>query len=279
MLKSLTFVFLLQALSLVFAESRIKLLIPFYVDPESQNDPQYASVGAASSKITVVSIINPSDGPGDSPLPSEFVGAFKNLKITNLKSNTGSYMIGYVRTGIGARPMSEIKSDVAKYASWPASYRPNGIFFDEVGSSSNLLGFYQELYNYTKTLFGSSAKVFTNPGVNYPVTYLCSTSTKANPSNNVCTGKRATDTGVTFEDVYTNWSGYTVSSYAKSVSSSQIAMLVHSCASVSDMKKAIDKAAATNVGYVFVTNEVLPDPWGVLPSYFNDEVNYIATYG
>lgn len=262
----LTFLF-----SITLADSKIKLLIPLYIDPTGPNDKNYAAVGAASSKITVVSIINPNNGPAN--LDSDWSGALTKLKQANTNSNTGSYTVGYVYTKMGSRSISSVKADIKKYASWPATYRPNGIFFDEMSDSKAKLSYYQEIYNYTKQQFGESSKVFGNPGYNFPKEYLCSGGSLS--ANNVCTGKRAIDTGITFESFYSDWKSFKVSSYASTVDRNQLGVLIHTCLA-GNLKAAIDKVVNSNAGFVYITNDKMDNPWDTLATFFTDEINYIA---
>ena len=59
---------------------------------------------------------------------------------------------------------------------------------------------------------------------------------------------------------------------------SELAMLAYEASSVAQMKSTIDKSVASNIGYVYVTDRTLnSNPWDGLPSYFEQEVDYIAT--
>ncbi len=40
----------------------------------------------------------------------------------------------------------------------------------------------------------------------------------------------------------------------------------------SDASAALSRAAANGAGWVFVTDGMDPNPWGALPSYFDDEL-------
>ncbi len=41
------------------------------------------------------------------------------------------------------------------------------------------------------------------------------------------------------------------------------------------MKRSLRRAAQLKVGYVFITDDVLPNPYDRLPSYWDDEVNLV----
>lgn len=271
-------ILLVYVSSVVLAETKLKLLVPFYIDPTGgQSNKKVVALANATKYITVVAILNPDNGPVPvAILDSDSINAFKYLKQANKNSNTNSYMVGYVYTRVGKRAIATVKAEIDMYASWPEAYRPSGIFFDEVSSSVKQLSYYQQLYSYVKQKFGSSAKVFTNPGVNFPKEYLCSV---AMGSNNICNGQRATDTGITFEDVYSNWQNFQVSSYASTYPRNSFALLVHSTNTEAQMKAAIDKANKANIGFVYVTNDVLDNPWDTLPKYQTSETDYVASFG
>lgn len=55
----------------------------------------------------------------------------------------GVQMIGYVYTSYGARPLTNVLADIAAYA---ASSNVSGIFLDKCANSTNLLGYYTQLY-------------------------------------------------------------------------------------------------------------------------------------
>lgn len=48
-------------------------------------------------------------------------------------------------------------------------------------------------------------------------------------------------------------------------------MLAHTTASAADMRAAIDLAIQRNIGFVYLTDDVLPNPWDTLPSFWQDE--------
>ncbi|CAG8972121.1 hypothetical protein HYALB_00008126 [Hymenoscyphus albidus] len=85
----------------------------------------------AHPKLNFTVIINPSSGPGSSPLPDssytpeiQKMNAFPNVRT-----------VGYVRTGYGSRNISEVLADVNTYSGWASNQSANiamhGIFFDE----------------------------------------------------------------------------------------------------------------------------------------------------
>ena len=56
----------------------------------------------------------------------------------------------------------------------------------------------------------------------------------------------------------------------------RVANLVYGVPSAGEMRRALVKAFRYNAGYVYVTNDVLSNPWDALPTYWADEVRAIA---
>ncbi|CAG8959326.1 hypothetical protein HYFRA_00013096 [Hymenoscyphus fraxineus] len=108
------------------------VLVPLYIYPISDRtyDPLHNAI-QAHPKLNFTVIINPSSGPGSSPLPdSSYTPEIQKL---NAFSNVRT--VGYVRTGYGSRNISEVLADVNTYSGWASNQSANiamhGIFFDE----------------------------------------------------------------------------------------------------------------------------------------------------
>jgi hypothetical protein len=52
-------------------------------------------------------------------------------------------------------------------------------------------------------------------------------------------------------------------------------MIVHSVPDCETAKSHIDLAVARNIGYVYVTDDTLDNPYDSLPTYWSCEVDYI----
>lgn len=274
MRKLLVLLFLTQQLSAglcLALNSNIKLLVPLFIDPNN-SDTRWKIIENASSQVNLITVIHPGNTTGQQPddHDSNYRSVLTNLKQTYTK-NGGSHLIGYIFTGNGTTPIDQVTKSIDAYFSWPESYRVDGIFLDEASENLTLLAYYQHIYNYTKSLFGNSSLVVTNTGINFPLDYICSSH-----ANKECVGLRATDIGVTFENTSDAWMNYTLNYYTKLISKSNLAVLVKNCSSSVDMKRAIDKAVNSNVGYVYVTDQL---DWGSLPRYFQEQVDYVASFG
>jgi hypothetical protein len=82
-----------------------------------------------------------------------------------------------------------------------------------------------------------------------------------------------TDLVLIFENTYSTFSSWSAPSWVKSsTASSRFGVLVYG-ASRSQVNSVIQSSQNNNVGYVYVTDDGLPNPWDTLPSYFSCELS------
>lgn len=107
-------------------------------------------------------IVNPDSGPGgaNTQPDTNYQGC-----LAQLKGNSNINFVGYVPTGNGSRSQSDVDADIATYAGWDSSYRPGGIFFDEVGTTSGLLSTYTAYAQTAKRSFGGNGYVSDGRGI------------------------------------------------------------------------------------------------------------------
>jgi hypothetical protein len=237
------FVFLV-ACKLAGAKAQLcqKMFIPAYFYPGS-----LWTQAISGAPIVDVMIMNPASGPGTSQ-NSDYVTAVNNAEAAGIK------VIGYVHTSYGARPMSEVLSEVDLYKQW---YGVSGIFLDEVSSSAANLPYYQNVSDYIRSTNGTYVAL--NPGTVPDQGYIS-----------------IGDTTVIFEGTYNTYKTWTPPSWVFSYPASKFTHLVYATSSSKNMKDAIlTKSKNRNAGYVYVTNDVLPNPWDTLPSYWSTELSYI----
>lgn len=106
-------------------------------------------------------IINPNSGPGaagSQPDATSYQGC-----IPQLKSHSNVKLVGYVPTQDGSRSNSKVNADVSTYAGWASAYSLDGIFFDEVNPTSNLLSKYTTFANTARQSFDSGEGLVSNP--------------------------------------------------------------------------------------------------------------------
>jgi len=231
------------------AHAALTAIVPAYFYPV--NNSPWDDLNAAASRIPVTAIMNPGSGPGNLQ-DSNYVNAVNNLR------TAGGKVIGYVPTSWGARSAVDVKADIDKYVNW---YNIDGIFFDEMTNTgtTSTLNHYQDLYDYVKAI-NPAWEVMGNPGTSTTESYLA---------------RPAADSLIVFESFATNYPGYTPSSWNFNHDPSAIGHLVHTTANEADMLNYLDLAVQRNAGQVYVTDDVLNNPWDTLPSFWDAEVTRI----
>jgi hypothetical protein len=242
-------------------------LVPAYFYPTWWQGSPWDDLNTAATQIPVEAIMNPASGPGPSA-NSDYQFAVGQLQAA------GGQVIGYIPTGYGAASADEILADVASYMEW---YGVDGVFLDEMGNQNGTLD-YAALYAAIKQMAaqaGTDLHVVGNPGSPFGTQSLLA----------------AADTLVIFEGPFANADpgGPSFKLYPKqgpyaglptwwmSEDRSQIANLVYDTATAYRMAASVTKAVSYNAGYVFVTNDQLPNPWDTLPPYWEDEVCLIRS--
>ncbi len=231
------------------AHAALTAIVPAYFYPTAGSP--WNDLNTAASRIPVTAIMNPGSGPGNIQ-DSNYVNAVNNLR------TAGGKVIGYVSTSWGARSSVDVKADIDKYVNW---YNLDGIFFDEMTNTGTTptLNHYQDLYDYVKAI-NPAWEVMGNPGTSTTETYLT---------------RPVADSLLVFESFATNYPGYTPSSWNFNHDPSTIGHLVHTTANEADMLSYLDLAVQRNAGQVYVTDDVLNNPWDTLPSFWDAEVTRI----
>ncbi|CAD5924697.1 hypothetical protein NO758_00888 [Planktothrix agardhii] len=263
-ISTLTVIFLLSSLLTVCSAkqpehlTQMQLLIPLYSYPTWYNSQTYfwPEVVKAAQKVPVTAVINPNNGPGGSPPNQDYVKGLKDLRQDNIT------ILGYVATNYGKRDIQEVKSDIDIYSKY---YNLQGIFFDEAASGADKLDYYQEIYNYTKAKPNLDTVVL-NQGTHPDEGYL---------------SKPAADIAIIFENYSKEWPNYQPSPYVNNYDPKRFSGLIHTVPDVDTMKSHIDKAVERNIQYIYITDDSPDspdkDPWNSLPSYWQEEVNYIQS--
>jgi Spherulation-specific family 4 len=238
----------------------MEVLVPAYFYPSwnpalSQWDEMTA---AAAAGAPITAIINPDNGPGTA-LNGDYVNAINAFRAA------GGKVLGYVYTCYGnnncnpalpaTRTAQDVLADAQKYSSW---YAVDGIFLDEMSNLTAALPFYQAVASGLRAA-QPAGTIVGNPGTSTPVEYLA-----------------VADTLVTFERGTGSYAGYTAEPWMATEPASRQAHLLYNVASASAMLTLVAEASQRNAGYLYITGDVLPNPWDQLPSYWLQEVAAIA---
>lgn len=221
-----------------------KMFIPAYFYP----GPLWTQATAGAPTVGFM-IMNPASGPGTSQ-NLDYVTAVNNARAA------GVQVIGYVHTSYGVRDTVVVKSEIDAYKAW---YGVDGIFLDEVASDAALIPYYQDLANYIRATSG--VFVALNPGTIPAEGYMT-----------------VGDTVVVFEGTYSTYKTWSAPSWAFNYPASKFTHLVHAVSGSTAMRNAVKWSQQRRAGNVYVTNDVLPNPWDILPSYWSAELNEIKKY-
>lgn len=232
------------ASSVLSTHTQQEIYVPSYVYPCVNTAGCAWDVFKATATLV---IINPNSGPGTTSNPD-----YVNL-VNTVKTGTSKVKIvlGYVSTNYGTRASSLVLADIDKYYSF---YNVDGIFLDE-GSTS--------CASATIALYKSyDARVKSKPGLGYTVlnwgTY---------GSQCYLTGTHI-DNYVTFEDVFANYNSVGAPpAWVNSYDSSRFWNILHTAPNnAASVTTAVATAKSRNVGQVYITDDVLPNPYDTAPA-------------
>ena len=256
-----------------------KVAVPAYINPLL--DPgawaQLATASPAAMGFAVANVIN---GPDYTPL-DEWSQVIQSVSASGVK------VVGYVDTGYlgttGQRTrlgstdpvdwMSQIQHDVDTWYRFYGSSL-SGIFFDQTQNacgptqgSTAWADLYKRLSDNVERLYPGSVTVL-NPGIAVPRCY-----------------ETAGDVIVTFEGSYASYVGdpsganpYTPLSWTP-VDPMKIWHIVYDAPDVTTMTNTIALSETRNAGYIYVTDDVLANPYDTLPplDYWAAELTTVLT--
>jgi hypothetical protein len=74
------------------------------------------------------------------------------------------------------------------------------------------------------------------------------------------------------EDYGTNYPSWTPAPWTGNHTPSSFSNMLHEVSDVSTAEEYVDLARSRNVGWIYITDDVLPNPWDTLPSYWDQLV-------
>jgi hypothetical protein len=219
-------------------------LVPLYTYPTDVSWKTVATAKRAHPSVPVIAVINPSNGPGTS-LNADYVNGIAALR------QAGVSVLGYVSTSYTRRSETAVQADIDTYRQWYP--QATGIFFDEQSNSVGGEDYYRRVSAYAR----SKSFSFTvgNPGSDSAPSYVGT---------------------VDLILVYENAGQPSLSSMAgwhASFAPSNFGIIPYG---VSTLDAAFVAKARATVGYIYVTNDTLPNPWDTVPPYFSDLVAQLA---
>lgn len=220
-------------------------LVPAYFYPDWWNTPNnWTRMCDAMNRTRGAStaIMNPASGPG-AAANSDYAQAIAGCH------TRGQHVIGYVHTSYGARALAIVRSEIdAYFAFYPGI---DGIFLDEMSNDSATRAYYRSLYQYIRGKPGPH-EVIGNPGAAAASAWQLTTP--------------VADTVVVFEGTAAAYVSWSPPSWVRSRVASTISNLVYATSDETTMRQACSSSKAKNAGYMYVTDDVLPNPWDTLPA-------------
>lgn len=234
-------------LQAALAATKCGLLVPLYSYPGGSGLVAWDAVTAAGPKVPVIAIANPASGPGLTPNPA-YTPAIQRA------AGAGVKVIGYVATGFGGRPPSDVLADVDRWLSFYPEVR--GIFFDQQPTDAGHEALYGGYFAHARQAFPGGL-VVSNPGTACDRSYydlgkpdiLCLVETAGQ-------SVRLPDWAVVAPDA-----SFAALCYASSEAA---------------MRAVVANLRTLGIGWVYVTDDSLPNPWDSVPSYFAAEVAAVA---
>jgi len=220
---------------------KLKIIVPAYF-----SNSDYWSILLNSADNNFLIILNPSNGPGSS------VDSFYQESIKKLKEK-GSNVVGYVFTNYGERDISDVKTDIDQWI----SFYPNidGFFLDEAASNNTKIANYKQLFDYIKNK-NSQLIVLLNHGIVPEENYF-----------------KNADVNVIFEEKSDLIFNFNPPFITRNYDRFHYALIVHT-ASRELVDQILEISYKKNIGYIYITDDIEPNPYDSLPSYWDYLINY-----
>ena len=245
-----------------------RLLVPAYANPCCGDGPAMwaglIALGTTSPDELGV-VFNPASGPGTQVDPNYLDDSGQGVLADLLA--TGAPVYGYVATSYAGKPLATASAEIEKYYSsvyWRGHPQHlSGIFFDEMSNDLADVAYYQALRDAVRQL-DAAAYIIGNPGVSETI----------NPSAQVIYADAdyaaVFDALVVFEDVESGFAtGYAPPPW--SAGATQLGMIVHTAPTGAEMRAAMSRALGRAAAWLFITDDVEPNPYDRLPAYWSDE--------
>lgn len=226
------------------------MALPAYEYPTLTN--LWPFIDANASQIPFV-IVNPASGPGVSA-NSDYTTRIATNNTENIKS------IGYVDTNYQARPYTDVISDIDLwYSLYPGV---KGIFLDRVSATgAPALCYSAYLYNYAK-IRHTDDPVIQNFG-----TY---TTPAYEPYGDIFVNAEMSHA------LYQTWSLPVDGFQNVSANANRFWHLIHTTDST-DLATTLTATRNNNAGWVYITDDILPNPYDTAPTYGSTELTSIAS--
>lgn len=229
----------------------LRVLVPAYFYPVANSPWSRLTAAAAAYPGRIVAIGDPFNGPGPS-FDATYAAAFQAFRAAH------GELLGYVYTSYGARSIGDVEADMLTWLAW---YPIDGFFVDEMDTTPGAHeAYYQALTQFARAHL-PGARVVANPGVNTVPSYL------------EYNGAPVVSALCIFEHSV-NALTWTAAPWIATKPRSAFYALPYGV-SAAQWTAAVEHAFAQHCGFVYATDDVLPNPWDTLPSWFESLVAYV----
>ena len=217
----------------------LRMVVPAYWEP----DADWQKIIAAAPTVGMI-IFNPSNGPGTTT-DAAYTSAIAQARAA------GILVLGYVATSYGQRPQADILADVNKYYDL---YTPSGIYFAEGPMEADCDNLETEYRQLTTQALSRDPKAYLAIGTRYCPSFI-----------------EFSDLMVEFAEDWVTFQSYTVPSWMPANSPERFCQFINSVPA-DQASQALSMAVGYGAGWVFATDGTAPNPWGALPSYYDQEL-------
>ena len=217
------------------AAPKMGIIVPAYFYPAGEGEKEWTRLAAVAKTMPLVVIIDPDNGPGTRVDPNY-------QKVLKLISETGATPIGYISTSYGKRDGAQISADAKTWLKFYPEIQ--GYFLDEQTSDE---AHAPELLKNCQALRALRPKgpIVSNPGNPCAAGYF----QKGGPDV-ICVYERS----IPLEK-------YIPAAETAKLPPMKFGGLVYAQADEVLALKQIELAHEKNLGWLFVTNSNLPNPW------------------
>jgi hypothetical protein len=228
---------------------QMRLWVPAYFYPNGPGLREWNRLIVAARVVPIVAIVNPASGPGDQ-VDNHFAAVLPRAR------EAGITIVGYISTRYTHKKLLAVKREVDTFLKFYPDLQ--GFHFDEQTSDARGVDYYAELYNYVhKRIPG--AHVLTNPGSS------CEPEYAARPASDaICLfeGKKGLDE-------------FRPPAWVYRFPGAMFCVVAHDVGTEAQMRRSVNRAAELKIGNLFITDDVVPNPYDCLPSYWDAEVEAV----
>lgn len=229
---------------------RLRLLVPAYIYPAGENLKQWRRLIDASAKVDLIVVVNPHSGPGLERNP-DYAAAVAEA------ASRGVKLVGYIDLEFGDRQVNKIKADID---AWRRFYPLiSGFFLDRQPCDAAHAAYVLEVSSYAREK-QPGALLIGDPG---------------QPCDDSFFTRRAIDVACIFARPE-GFATFELPANLRSLPASQFAALAYQVPDAQAMQALLKEAIIKRIGYIFVTNGKSPNPWGSLPAYWEDEIEFVS---